>query len=91
MTVLELLRENIQKTDEAMAGLFELRMKFSARIAAYKKENGLPVYDPAVEEEKLRLGAEEVSEELRPYYLEFLQKCMELSKAYQESLKKEET
>ena len=32
MTELEFLRENITKTDEAMAGLFALRMKFSAAI-----------------------------------------------------------
>ena len=91
MTELELLRENITKTDEAMAGLFALRMKFSAAIAAYKRENGLPVRDPAREEENLQNGAERVEEDLRPYYREFLIKCMELSRAYQESLLKEET
>ena len=91
MTELELLRENITKTDEAMAGLFALRMKFSAAIAAYKRENGLPVRDSAREEENLRNGAERVEEDLRPYYREFLIKCMELSRAYQKSLLKEET
>ena len=90
MTELELLRENITKTDEAMAGLFALRMKFSAAIAAYKRENGLPVRDPAREEENLRNGEERVEEDLRPYYREFLIKCMELSRAYQESLLMEE-
>ena len=91
MTELELLRENITKTDEAMAGLFALRMKFSAAIAEYKKENGLPVRDPLREEENLRNGEARVEEDLRPYYQEFLQKCMELSRAYQESLLREET
>ena len=91
MTDLELLRENITKTDEAMAGLFALRMKFCAAVAACKRENGLPVFDPAREEENLRAGALRVDEDLRPYYLEFLQKCMDLSKTYQEKLLEEET
>lgn len=91
MTEIELLRENITKTDEAMAGLFELRMKLSRAIAAYKRENGLPVFDPSREEENLRCGRERVSEDLAPYYLEFLQKCMDLSKAYQKTLLQEET
>ncbi len=91
MTELELLRENITKTDEAMAGLFALRMKLSASIAEYKRENGLPVRDPAREEENLQNGRARVEENLRPYYQEFLRKCMELSRAYQESLLREET
>ena len=78
------LREEITRLDEAMAELFVMRMQISARIAEVKREEGLPIFDPAREEENLRQGESRVEEELRPYYNIFLQQCMDLSKAWQE-------
>ena len=50
MNELEEARNLISRTDEQIAGLFAQRMEAVKRIAAYKKENGLPIRDPAREE-----------------------------------------
>ena len=77
------LRGKITKIDEEMARLFEERMRVSTEIAAYKQEHGLPIYDPKREAENLLKAKDRVSEEVRPFYTDFLIKNMELSKAYQ--------
>ena len=46
MDELKECRLGINEIDEEMARLFEKRMGYAKRIAAYKKENGLPVRDP---------------------------------------------
>ena len=88
---LEVLRKEISKTDDEMSGLFDHRMMLAKRIGELKQRLGLPVCDPDREKEILEKGTEEADPELRPYYREFLEKCIELSKAFQESFRKEET
>ncbi|MBQ3955323.1 MAG: chorismate mutase, partial [Clostridia bacterium] len=51
MNELDLARRTISEVDLEMAALFSRRMEAVKRIAAYKKERGLPVYDPAREDE----------------------------------------
>ena len=58
---LQSLREEITRTDEEMARLFVRRMEISKRIGALKTELGLPVFDPAREEENLRAAASRVA------------------------------
>ena len=89
-TALDGFREEITKIDAEMAQLFERRMHVSSDIAAYKKANGLPVYDPVREAENLSKGKERVSPEMQEYYQEFLQEVMDLSKKYQRELRGEE-
>ena len=83
MASLEELRKEITAIDDEMAALFVKRMQVSSDIAAVKKANGLPVFDPAREEENLSKAGSRVPEDLSAYYRDFLRECMELSKAYQ--------
>ena len=83
------LREEITRVDEQMAELFAQRMWISEQIAGIKRREGLPVFDAAREEENLKKAGTRSREDIRPYYLAFLQKCMDLSKAYQEKLLEE--
>ena len=46
-------REQIDRIDAELVRLFQERMKVSAAIGQYKKENGLPVLDRSREREKL--------------------------------------
>ena len=77
-------REEINRIDEAMARLFEERMRVAEQVAAYKKEHGLPVYDAEREKAVLERNSSFLSaEELKPYYRAFQEKVMEVSRAYQ--------
>jgi chorismate mutase/prephenate dehydratase len=50
---LQELRKRIDEVDDGLVRMFQQRMDVSAEIARYKKENNLPVHDPAREREKL--------------------------------------
>ena len=47
------LRNEIDRIDDQLVALFVRRMEISAQVAAYKKENRLPILVPAREAEKL--------------------------------------
>lgn len=84
MDGLEKARKSIEEIDSKMAELFELRMDAVKEVAAYKKNCGLPVFDPTREEELIKKNTEKVkNEEYRPYYVNFLREKMEVSKALQ--------
>ncbi len=53
MNDLSEIRKEIDEVDRRLVELFEHRMELSLSVAAYKKHNGLPVYDPEREKEKL--------------------------------------
>ena len=87
MDELQLARQEINAADEEMARLFEKRMEAARKIAAYKKEHGLPVFDEVREKQVLESGAERVEDdELRGYYTEFLRDVMTVSKQFQSRL-----
>ena len=50
MNQLEQARIEINKIDEQMAVLFERRMQAAEQVAAYKKQQGLPIFDKAREQ-----------------------------------------
>ena len=80
-------RKAIRAIDEQIAGLFVERMEAARDIAAYKQERGLPVEDAQQEARVLAdRGALVEDEELRPFYLEFLQHTMDVSKSWQRHL-----
>lgn len=80
-------RDEIDRIDRELASLFCQRMKAAEKVALYKKETGMPIFDPAREEIVLQKGAKRVeSETLRGYYVNFLHSMMDISKAYQKSL-----
>ena len=47
MSELDTLRSEIDEIDTQLTALFLRRMDVTARVGAYKQENGLPVLDEA--------------------------------------------
>ena len=87
MNLLEEARKEINEADAEMARLFEKRMRAAEKVAAYKKENALPILDKEREAEILRRGALRIEDEtLRAYYLRFMESNMAISRAYQARL-----
>ncbi|MBR5338429.1 MAG: chorismate mutase [Lachnospiraceae bacterium] len=85
MDELKECRLGINEIDEEMARLFEKRMGYAKRIAAYKKENGLPVRDPGREKELIDRCSGFISdEEIRSYYVSYLKSALDVSCSYQE-------
>ena len=80
-------RQKINAIDKEMAKLFVERMKVSKEVAEYKMEHGLPIFDRIREEEVIKRNTELVNDDdLKKYYVMFLQDLMDTSKAYQQEL-----
>ena len=80
-------RKIISEADREIAELFEKRMKAVKQVAEYKKERGLPVFDPAREVELISRNMEYIQdEELREFYLSFIKDTMRISKDYQHKI-----
>ena len=77
------LRLEIDKIDDELVRLFAARMDVSARIADYKKENGLPIFVPAREAEKLLDVAKKAGPEMEVYTKVLYSMLFELSRGYQ--------
>lgn len=84
-------REKIDRIDDEMVRLFVERMEVAAGIAAYKKENSLPVLDLRREREKLLKIAEKTPEGLRDYAVSLYSLIFELSRSCQTRLLGEES
>jgi len=79
-------RKQIDEIDAQLTQLFQKRMDTAAQIAAYKKENGLPVFDPARERAKLADVASRVRPEMQGYTESLYSTMFELSRSYQRQL-----
>ena len=77
------LREEIDTIDDQLVKLFGQRMDVAAQIAAYKKENNLPIYVPVREREKLQDVAEKAGPEMANYTRVLYSMLFELSRSYQ--------
>ena len=87
MNELEQARKDVNRIDAEMARLFEERMRAVSRIAAYKKENGLPVRDPVREAAMIARNRTLIGDQsVEADYVEFLQSVIRISCARQESL-----
>ena len=87
MNLLEEARKEINEVDAQMAELFVRRMRAAEKVAEYKKQHALPILDPAREELVVQNNARLVEDEtLRSYYINFIRKNMEISRAYQQQL-----
>ena len=74
MSELEQARKDVNRIDAEMARLFEERMRAVSRIAAYKKENGLPVRDPVREAAMIARNRTLIGDQsVEADYVEFLQ------------------
>ena len=79
-------RNQIDHIDKELIHLFAERMDVAAGIAAYKKEHGLAVLDPARERAKLLDVAEQTPEALQEYAVSLYSLLFELSRSYQNRL-----
>lgn len=87
MTKLDEARKNINEIDEEIVQLFEKRMMAVEDVIAYKIENNLPIFDESREKEVIKRNVEKLNnKELRPYYEEYLQMMMDISKKYQKDI-----
>lgn len=77
------LRLEIDKIDDELVRLFTQRMEVSARIADYKKENGLPIFVPEREAAKLLDVAQKAGSEMEVYTKVLYSMLFELSRGYQ--------
>ena len=87
MTLKE-LRLEIDRIDSELVSLFSERMDISAKVAEYKKEHNLPVFDPVRESEKLDDIASRLPEEKREYARRLYSLIFELSREEQSKLVK---
>ena len=77
-------REKINIIDREMAKLFEERMRCAEKIAEYKKERGLSVYDKAREDDVIRSNCEYITDPtIKEYYVSFLKNNMSVSRDFQ--------
>ena len=81
------IRATINEIDSEMRELFVKRMEAAREVAEYKSAHGLPILDSAREAEVIENNVKKLeSEELRPYYVNFLQNNMSVSRNYQDTL-----
>ncbi len=78
-------RRQIDQIDAELVRLFKQRMFISGRIGALKKENGLPVFVPEREAEKLNALKQRVTPEMAPYLQALYETIFRLSRQYQEN------
>lgn len=78
-------RKEIDAIDEELVRLFQERMDVAEKIAAYKKEKNLPIFQPAREQEKLIQIQEMSRPEMVPYLQKVYALLFELSRSYQAS------
>ena len=84
---LDEIRKKISDIDSEMAELFERRMDAVREVAEYKRERGLAIED--LEREQNLIDAKSTmihDDEIRPFYVSFLQNTMDLSKHFQYNL-----
>ena len=86
---LEDYRKELDIIDKQLEECFVRRMGVAARIAEYKRLNGIPTYDPARETKVVEMHCSGMAEELKPNGTQFFIELMRLTKEYQEALKAE--
>lgn len=89
---LETARERINQLDAELARLFEERMAAVNQVVAYKAAHDLPVLDTERERQVLTKNLARLqNQELAPYFRQFLQSFMDISKDYQRSILQQNT
>ena len=80
------LRENIDRIDGELVALIRERMETAAKIGEYKRENNLPVYDPARERELFERVGELAGEDFASYTKVLYSTMTDVSRSYQRKL-----
>lgn len=84
MTELEKCRIEIESIDKQLVELFEKRMDVAVKVAEYKKENNLPIYDKDRETQLIQRNVRELkNEEYEILLRRFFLQVMELSRSLQ--------
>lgn len=87
MNKLEKARENINRIDREIAKLFEERMREVEDVISYKVENNLEILDSGREKEVIDRNSKLLkNENLKKYYIDFLENMMRISKEYQKDI-----
>ena len=86
MAELSELRQQIDKIDGKIFELFSERAKVAEEVAAYKRENGMRVFDPSRERAKVAAAAEAAPEDLQTYAQVLMELLMEASRSRQHAL-----
>lgn len=89
MNEIEQCRKEIDEIDKELVNLFERRMDVAIRVANYKKENDLPIYDEERESKVIKKNVDNLKN--KNYDLltrRFFLSIMELSRSLQESIVK---
>lgn len=87
MNQLERSRQEIDEIDSELVQLFERRMHAVQGVAAWKKEQGLPILDGGREAANIaRSSAQLRDPELKPYFEKWYRGTMEIAKEYQRSI-----
>jgi chorismate mutase/prephenate dehydratase len=84
---LEQCRKEIDEIDRELLALFERRMDVAVRVANYKKENNLPIYDEERESKIIKKNVDNLKN--KHYDLiarRFFLSIMELSRSLQETI-----
>ena len=81
---LKAYRKEIDRIDDEIVRLFQERMDVAAKIAEYKKEQGMAILQPAREREKLAEVSEKSREDMQSYMRVLYSLLFELSRTYQE-------
>lgn len=87
MSELEELRKQIDQADAEILGGFKKRLEVCRKIAEYKKENGLPVFD--AEREKQVIQNRRAALDL-PQTEELFDCIMKICRNYQHSVSEDE-
>lgn len=76
-------RHQMDEIDDQLVELFQRRMNLSGNIAAYKKEQGLPILDAGREREKIKAVRSKVAPNMRNFTSVLYSSLFELSRSYQ--------
>ena len=84
------LRNQINEIDKELTALFQKRMELCAKVAAYKRENGIEVLDSSREDEILEKISSLCNEDMSPYATELYKAIFEISRSYQSKVIKQQ-
>ena len=82
------LRKEIDACDDIIVNTFIKRMKIAGRISEYKKANNIETLDKKREYDLKQRILQSTDDDFKCYMSELFDKILELSKKYQEELRK---
>ena len=82
------LRKEIDACDDIIVNTFIKRMKIAGRISEYKKANNIETLDKKREYDLKQRVLQSTNDDFKCYMSELFDKILELSKKYQEELRK---